>query len=127
VTGTLVTAKDLSLEFENCSPKKISRLLTDAECEGVRGDRLFLWSRLQAVEIIRTHLEREAERRMRDENRALRRASSPKTGGTGENTEKSPVVVWGAPLPQIRPFPGSMESFRDVVREKRTQSETFWG
>ena len=127
MTETLVTSSELSLEFKTFSPKKISRVLANADCGGVRGERLFLWSLSQAREIIRAQIEKEAEQRMRDENRAKRRASADRPAKSGENTGSSVPAVWGAPFPQIRPFPGTMEGFRSVVREKREQSETFWG
>lgn len=127
MTETLVTSSDLSLEFKTFSPKKISRLLANANCGGVRGERLFLWSLSQAREIITAQIEKEAEQRMRTENRAKSRANAKRPERSGESSESVSPVQWGAPPTQIRPFPGTMEGFRSVVREKREQSETFWG
>lgn len=127
MTETLVTSAELSLEFKTFSPKKIARLLTENGCGGVRGHPLFRWDLSQAREIIRAQIEKEDEKRMRNENRAKRRASADTPEKSGENTGSSVPAHWGAPFPQIRPFPGTMDGFRSVVREKREQSETFWG
>jgi hypothetical protein len=127
VTETLVTSAELSLEFKTFSTKKIARLLAESECVGVRGKQLFLWVGSQAREIIRAQIEKEDEKRMRNENRAKRRASADTPATSEGNTGSSVPAQWGAPFPQIRPFPGTMDGFRSVVREKREQSETFWG
>jgi hypothetical protein len=127
VDKSLITSKDLSLEFRSCSPKKLSRILIEARCPVQPGKRFFSWDALQAREIIRAYLEREAEQMLRAENRILRRTDSEENPEMRERVREALIAQYEAREAQASAFPGSMESFRAVVAEKKSQSETFWG
>lgn len=124
---SLITSKDLSLEFRSCSPKKLSRILIEARCSVQPGKRFFSWDALQAREIIRAYLEKEAEQAVRAENRVLRRTDAINDVETRERVREALIAQYESREAQVSPFPGSMESFRSVAREKKAQSENFWG
>jgi len=124
---SLITSAELSQEFEAFSPKKISKLLVEAQCDGEKGGRYFLWVGSQAREIIRAYMDREMLKTGKGKKSDLKRLMQRNGSGVGQTTDLPYDPLSCSAQAQTERFPGSLEAFRTVAREHQQHIETFWG